>query len=267
MRLSYRLSLALAALMLMQSILGLMLQGQYRDAEWIKVTWLGNDLVTLIVAVPLLIVGIIFSARGSIRGLLLWLGMLGYGVYNYAYYMLGATLNTFFLFYVAALVLSVVTLILSLLRIDVDAVAASFRAKTPVRLVGGYYTFVGLGLASVWLIMWAAYAFAGRPTPVEPEIFKVVAALDTSIIVPPLLFGGVLLWRRNAWVYVLSAVAGILGSVYLLVLSVNSVLAIARGIAEVPPGELPEWGTLAVLTIAATLLLLANVRSERLRAR
>jgi hypothetical protein len=34
--------------------------------------------------------------------------------------------------------------------------------------------------------MWAAYAFAGRPTPIEPEAFKVVAALDLCLMGPAL---------------------------------------------------------------------------------
>lgn len=187
--------------------------------------------------------------------------MLGYAVYNYAYYLFGAALNTFFLLYVAVLALAVVTLVLSLSRLDVASVAASFRAKMRVRLIGGYFVLIGIGLAAVWLIMWAAYAFGGRPTPIEPEAFKVVAALDLVIIVPPLLLGGVLLWRRKAWGYAVAAMAGILGSVYLLVLSVKSFVAIQRGLAEAP-GELPVWGTLAMLTTAVTLLLLANAEDE-----
>src|SRR5687767_1322755 len=89
----YLFSMALAALMLVQSILGLLFQEQYRDAEWIKATWFGNDWVTLILAVPLLIVAIIMANGGSRRGQLVWLGMLGYAFYNYAYYLFGAALN------------------------------------------------------------------------------------------------------------------------------------------------------------------------------
>ena len=202
---------------------------------------------------------LLLARRGSIRGLLLWLGMLGYGAYNYAYYMLGAVLNAFFPLYVVALVLSVVTLILALSRIDVAGVAAHFRANTPVRIVGGYLVFVAVGLTFVWMVMWAAYVFAGRPTPVETEAFKLVVALDTTIMVPALAFGGVLLWRRNAWGYIVAAIAGIQGSLYLLVLTINSVVLILRGLVEAP-GELPQWGTLAVTTTAATVLLLVNVR-------
>jgi len=259
MKVLHILSAALAALMIVQSVLGLVFPGQYRDVEWIRATWFGNDWVTLVVGAPLLGASLLLARRGSIRGLLLWLGMLGYGAYNYAYYMLGAALNAFFPLYVVALVLSVVTLILALSRIDVAGVAAHFRANTPVRIVGGYLVFVAVGLTFVWMVMWAAYVFAGRPTPVETEAFKLVAALDTTIMVPALAFGGVLLWRRNAWGYIVAAIAGIQGSLYLLVLSINSVVLIIRGLAEAP-GELPQWGILAVTTTAATVLLLVNVR-------
>lgn len=73
-----------------------------------------------------------------------------------------------------------------------------------MRLIGGYLVFVAIGLAIVWLGMWGAYAFAGRPTPIDPEAFKVVAALDLSFMVPTLTVGGVLLWKRRAWGYLAS---------------------------------------------------------------
>jgi hypothetical protein len=248
--------------MLAQSLLGLLFKQQYRDEEWIAAAWFGNDWVTLLVAVPLLVGGLMCAARGSVRGLLLWLGMLGYAVYNYAYYLFGAALNVFFPLYVVPLVLSVVILILALSRVDVGHVTASFRPRTPVRIIGGYLALVGIGLALVWISMWASYVFAGRPTPVPPEAFKLVAALDLSIMVTTLGFGGILLWRRRAWGYILAAIAGIQGALYLLVLSANSVVAIHRGLAETP-GEVPMWATLAVLTTAATLWLLVNVRTHR----
>lgn len=264
MQVPYMLSAVLAALMVVQSVLGRIFPEQYRDVEWIRLTWLGNDWVTLVVGVPLLVASLLLARRGSIRGLLLWLGMLGYGAYNYAYYMLGAELNVFFPLYIMPLVLSVSTLILALSRIDVADAAASFRPKMPVRIIGGYLVFVAVGLAFVWMGVWAAYVFAGQPTPVEPEAFKLVAALDITIMVPALAFGGVLLWRRRAWGYIVAAIAGIQGSLYLLVLSTNSVVQILYGLAEAP-GELPQWGALAVTTSAVTGLLLANVRGRRAR--
>lgn len=254
----YILSGWIAALMVAQSVLGRVFRGQYRDVEWIRATWIGNDLVTLLLAAPLLILALVLVRRGSLRGLLLWLGVLGYDAYNYVYYMLGASLNVFLPLYVALLVLSVVTLILTLSRIDVAQVAAGLRARTPVRIIGGYLVFVAIGLSVVWFGMWGAYIFAGRPTPVEPQAFKLVAALDTSIIVPLMAFGGVLLWRRSAWGGIVAGMAGIQGSLYLLVLSVNSVVAILSGL-EKAPGQLPIWGSLGVATTLASAVLLRSV--------
>jgi hypothetical protein len=256
------LSAALAAVMFSQAALGILLPREYRDVEWIKTTWFGNDWATLVLAVPLLGISVMAARRGSRRGILIWLGLIAYAVYNYAYYLLGAALNAFFLLYVAAVVLAAITLILVLTRLNVADVAAGFSPRTPVRIIGGYFAFVGLSLAAVWVVMWAAYVFAGRSTPIEPGAFKLVAALDISLMAPVLTVGGALLWRRKSWGYVISAISGIQSSLYLLVLSVNSVVAVQRGLAE-PPGEVPMWGTLALLTTGFTVILLSNIRRER----
>jgi len=46
-----------------------------------------------------------------------------------------------------------------------------------------------------------------------------------------------------------------------VVLSVNSLVTIQRGIAN-PPGELPIWGMLTIVTAAIAVLMFANVRSD-----
>ncbi len=49
-----RLSTVLLALMLTQALMRLAVRAAYRDVEWIRTTWFGNDWVTLVVAAPLL---------------------------------------------------------------------------------------------------------------------------------------------------------------------------------------------------------------------
>jgi hypothetical protein len=257
-----RLTMALLFVMALQALTGLLFEAEYRDVTWIRATWFGNDWVTLAVAIPLLFIGVVRAAAGSVRGLLLWLASLGFALYNYTFYLFGAALNAFFPIYVLAVVLAAVVLILALSNIDARRVADSFRPTTPVRLIGGSIVFVGLGLASVWIAMWAAYIFAGRPTPIATEAFKLVAALDLSLMVPTLTVGGVLLWRRMPWGYVNATIAATQGALYLFVLCVSSMVAIRRGIAN-PPGELPIWGPLTLFTAAMAVLLFANVRSDR----
>jgi hypothetical protein len=258
---AYLLSSGLGVLMLVQSLTGLFMSTHYRDIDWIKATWFGNDLITLVVAGPLLLTGLIASARGSVRGLLIWLGTVGYALYNYAFYLFGAALNVFFVLYVVAVVLAAIALILAVSQIDAASVAASFRSGTPVRTVGGCLVFVAIGLAFVWIGMWGAYVFAGTRPPVEPEIFKLVAALDLTLMVPALTTGGILLWRRREWGYIIAAVATIQASLYLLVLSVNSIVAVQRGFAPAP-GELPIWAPLTILLTIVAVALLANARDD-----
>lgn len=97
--------------------------------------------------------------------------------------------------------------------------------------------------------------------PIEQEAFKVVAAIDLTLIAPTLILGGVLLWRRTHNGYILAGIAGILGSVYLLVLSVNSLIAIRRGFQEAP-GELPIWIPLLVFTTLATGFFMARIHNK-----
>jgi hypothetical protein len=209
------------------------------------------------VAVPLLVLGFERAARGSIRGLLLLVGMFAYAFYNYSYYLLGAALNVFFPLYLCAVLTSAAALIHLFSRINAHVVAAHFRPATPVHLAGAYFIAVGLVLAAVWLSLWARHVFLGEPTPIEPETFKLVAALDTVLMVPPLVIGGVLLFRRRGWGYVIACMAGVQASLYLIVLTAGAFLFVRLGPADWP-GELVVWGPLAASAAGATLWLFAN---------
>jgi hypothetical protein len=246
--------------MALQAALGLAFPGEYRDEEWIRLSWWGNDLVTLLFAAPALVASAIVSARGSRRASLVELGVVGYGVYNYAFYAYGAALNRFFILYVVAVVLSGVALIARLGRMDVSSVAARLPA-TPVRRgVAAYLGLVATGLAAVWVGSWAAYAFAGRLTPIEPGAFRLVAALDLTLMVPTMAAGGHFLWRARPWGLVISSLALVQGSLYLLVLAVNSLVAVSRGLVDAP-GEAPIWGILFALTALSAAILFAGMKN------
>ena len=125
-------------------------------------------------------------------------------------------------------------------------------------MIGGYFVFVGVSLAGVWLGMWAAYVFAGRPTPIAPEAFKLVAALDTVLMVPALAVGGVLLWRRNAWGYVIAAIAGVQELAVFACAVDQLALCSSRETSRIGPEKFRSGRSLAAATSAATALLFAH---------
>jgi hypothetical protein len=256
-----RLSWALVPLMSVASLAGLLWDGLYRDAEWARAAWFGNDLVTLFVAVPLLAVSLVLARRGSLRGELVWYAMLGYAVYNYAYYIFGARMNELFPLYVLLFVLPIVALILALGRLDAEVVAAEFSPRTSVRWISGYMAFTGVGLAVAWTAQWAQWVFAGVEPSIGEEAFTLIAALDLSLMVPFFLIGAVLLWRRRPWGYVLGAIMNLKGATYTLVLTAGSAVGAARGI-EGSAGQVPVWGVWTLVGLAATVALLAGVSGD-----
>ena len=246
-----------AGLMGIQAALGLIFGAQYRDVEWIRETWFGNDWVTLLVAAPALVFAGRFAARGSFRARVLRLGLLAYAVYNYAYYLFGAELNAFFPLYVALCVVSAVTLLMSIAAVDRRALAVTARGGL-TRAAGVYFLCVGVGLATVWLVMWADVVFLGHAPPIDTDAFKLVAALDLTMMVPILIASGGLLWFHSPHGCWFGTAAGVLASMYLVVLSVNSALAVRSGHVDAA-GEFPIWATLAVTTGAVAAVLIRQL--------
>lgn len=259
-------SAVLAGAMAVQAVTGLVFRSEYRDIDWIRTTWFGNDLVTLVAYVPLLVVALVLARRGSVRALLLWAGVVGYAVYNYAFYMIGAVLSVFFPLHVAILVLSGVALVQLLAGVDAAAVATAFSPRTPVRVIGGYLVFIVVGLVSAWTAIWAQYVFNGVKPVAGIGPFQVVASLDMTLMCTLLVFGGVNLWRRRPWGYVVAPLAGVQGALYTLVLAVNSVFVNRLNGVPVFSGEFPAWTTITGVTTIAMLVLFACVgRSDRER--
>jgi len=257
-RVATRLSWAIVAGMALQSLIGLVAPSVYRDAAWIKAAWYANDIVTLLVGVPLLAGGLLAARRGSARGELLWYAGLGYGAYNYAYYMYGARIGYVFPLIVALFVACAWALVLSVSTTDVPALAARFGSRTPTRAVAVYAGLTGIGLSVAWLAQWGAYVFAGTVPSIGEAPFRLVAAMDLGWMVPPLLVGAVLLWRRRAWGYLLTAISVTQGAAYTAVLTVSSVVGGLRGI-EGSMEQAPIWGVWTLLGAAAAVGLLLRI--------
>ena len=258
--LAWRLSWVVAALMATQSAVGVLLPSVYRDTGWVTAAWYGNDLVTLLVAVPLLAWSLYATGRGSPRAELVWFAMLGYAGYNYAYYLFGAALNAYFPLYAALFVMPVFALILALGRIDAGDVASRFAPSTPRRWIAGYMLFTGIGLAFAWTAQWAAYVFAGTVPSIGVEPFRLVAAMDLTFMVPWFVVGAVLLVRRHAWGFLVAPIIILKGATYTLVLTTTSTVAALRGVAG-SAEQIPIWGAWTLLGVLATWGLLGKLRT------
>lgn len=255
------LSAILAALAFAASAGGLLIEGLYRDNEFVRTTWLGNDAVTLFLAVPILAAALTLANRGSLRAKLVWLGALDYMLYNYAFYLFGAAFNAFFLLYAALLGLSIFALIFGLTSLDTDRVRAQFSDDIPVRWIGGYFSFVALGLSAVYLYQSIGFITTGQVpaiVTISGHPTNVVFALDLTLLIPWLAIGAVWLMKRQTWGYVIAGILSVKGPLYTLVLSANSLLTVRAGLVNT--SELPLWGTLTVLGLVAGGLLFGKMK-------
>lgn len=71
------LSWGIAGLAILVSAVGLFEPSIYRETSWVIPQNRGQDLVTLAFAVPVFVYGVIASARGSCRALLVWFSVTG----------------------------------------------------------------------------------------------------------------------------------------------------------------------------------------------
>ncbi len=258
LRVARILSILVAILATMTSLGGLLNSGLYRDNALIATAWKGNDLITLAVVIPLLTGTLIASMRGSDRGLLLWLGSLGYMLYNYIFYLYGAAFNVFFLGYVALVALSLYALILGLASVDVGRISQEFRAATPVKFVTGLMLLIPLIMGGIELQRAVEFIVTGQlPADIVQTGHPtgVVYATDLALLMPAIALAAVLLWRRRPWGYVLSAVLMVKGLTYPLALIAMSLLGTWDPMT-------PVYAFFWVLSSVALVLLLWNLRSD-----
>ncbi len=215
------LSGVLLLLMVVQAAAGLGVGDLYPEQPWAVAAFRGNDLVTLLVAAPVLAVSMFASRRDpSSASVLVWLGMLHYGVYNYAYYAFGGAFSSVFLLHVAALVASMAALLMLATSIDAGRAARGVAGGARARVVAGFTTLVGLALLTAWGGLSVRFAVTGElPQDVmPPSAVHLVYAIDLSLLAPVFVVAGVLLWRREAWGSVLAVAINASGAVYLAVL-------------------------------------------------
>ncbi len=168
---------------------------------------IGTDFVTLLIGIPLLLIGILLSRRGALRGQLLLTGALGYFLYTYGAMCFLTAFNPLFLVYVALFSLSLFGFILSMSNLDVEDITRHISSGFPRRAVASYFIIVAIFLSLAWLGLVVSPSLRWTPPPgLESAITMVIQALDLGVIVPTGLITAVLLLKKRAWGYTLSSV-------------------------------------------------------------
>jgi hypothetical protein len=198
---AYALSGLLCVLLLISSVVGLLYGGGgfYDSYPAALAGLVGQDGVTLVLGIPLLVISVWLTGRGSTSGLLVWSGALFYFAYSYYFYVIGG-FNALFLVYIAIVSTSLYGLLTLLFAIDPEELRSRFGSRAPARPIGGFF----IGISLLFALMWGGMVISSAVAGTRPdEILRSVVIIDCTVLLPLLFFGGVRLWRREAWGYVL----------------------------------------------------------------
>ena len=157
------LTVPIALLLAIAAGSGLFVRGLYRDTPYSVAQVLGQDAITLGIALPTLVMSALLTWQGSQRARLVWLGALAYTVYTYVGYAFDVRFNSLFLVYVALLGCSTYALIGGLVTTDRADIQASFNERTPVKTVSLYLAVIATLFYGLWLSDALPASLAGTP--------------------------------------------------------------------------------------------------------
>jgi hypothetical protein len=253
------LTVPIALLLAIAAGSGLFVSGLYRDNDNILAQAVGQDLVSLAVVLPTLIVSALLASRGSARAWLVWLGAMGYLVYSYVTYAFAVRFNALFLVYVALLGCSLYALIGGLAATDLAGIQAHFTPKTPVRAVSLYLAAVVV----LFYLLWLSEVVPALLTGAIPQSIvddgtptNAVQVVDMAWLLPAFAITAVMLRRKQALGYTLAG--ALLALLVLLVLAILSmaVLQVRQG----QPGTVPMLVLFSALSAASLGMLLWYVQ-------
>ncbi|QDX39357.1 hypothetical protein [Salarchaeum sp. JOR-1] len=252
-------SILIIVLSVIATGIGLFVPEFYRDAEVLLPQLYGQDLLTLLVAVPTLSVALYYAHSGSLRGYVVWLGITGYLLYTYASYAFLTAFNELYLVYVALFGLTLFTLIGGIVRLDPTVLKEAFNDH-PVRGYVAFQLLVAGLLALLWLGEVGPASLAGTRPPSIAETtlpVPVIQSLDLGVVVPSFALSAAFLWKQRAWGYVFTGVLLVKGITLGLAVLAMIVFMVQNG-QSVP---LPQIVLFALLSLSGLSLVARFIRT------
>jgi hypothetical protein len=217
-----------------------------------------NDLIALVVGLPLLVVSTLLAFRGSLRGRLLLTGTLGFFLYTYLSMSMLTAYNALFLVYVALFTLCLYAFILSMLSFDLADLPRHFSPHLPRWAIAVVLFAVGGFLFLAWMGKIVPPLLQNGTPPLENTTTLVIQALDLSLIAPLAILSGILLLKRSPWGYLLASVTVLKGLTMALAVSTMGINMALQGVPDSLAILIP-FLVLTALNLVVVVLLLQNI--------
>jgi hypothetical protein len=175
------------------------------DTSFVAALLRGTDTITLLVAVPLLLVSLFLYRRGSMRGSIFMNAMLLYFLYIGVTYTFSVIFNSMFLFYVVLFSASLFATIVAFTSFDPELLAGKLTAGVPRRGMAIFLIVAGLGTLMLWISELIGPIMNGTaPANLGAYTTMFTHGFDSAVITPATVLTGLYLLRRKALGYVLA---------------------------------------------------------------
>lgn len=258
------LTIPIAALLALAAGSGLIIDGLYRDVPSLVAQAKGQDIVSLGIVLPVLLITAALAWHGSLRARLVWLGALAYLVYTYASFAFAIQYNPLFITYIALLGCSLYALIGNLAAIDMAEVKARFTGKSPIRAASTYLAVLVIVFYGLWLSELIPALLEGKVPQsilVDGTPTNAIHVLDMAWILPAFAATSISLWHKHPLGYTLAGVA--LSYFVLMALAILS-MGLFEALAG-SPGAIPMislFGTLIAVAAGILAQYLKCLRSQ-----
>ncbi|MBN1482403.1 hypothetical protein EH223_10220 [candidate division KSB1 bacterium] len=195
-----------------------------------------QDVVTLLVAIPLLLISWIGAGKGSLKSRFVLAGTSGYFMVTFLFYTAMAMYNSLFVLYVSLLALSFFTLTLSLLSFDMAELPSFFGNRTPIKFVTGFLLFNTITIALLWLSIVVPPLLNGTiyPEAVQHYTTLIVQGLDLGLLLPTGFVAAVLFMKKRPMGYLLAPTYIIFLSILMTALTAKLVAMALQGVNVIP---------------------------------
>lgn len=259
------LTILLAISLALVSIAGAFFPESYvRDSPSMGAQGVGQDLVDLFVAVPLLLLSCYYTSKGSRMASLIYGGTLLYIMYSFIIYCFGVNFNQFFLLYCLTLSLSLYSFILLFSDLRHMQVEDWFDAA-PVKLVSVYLIVVALIFYILWLKS-IVPAIIHNEIPKEVSDYGLpvnpVHVIDLVFALPGLIIGAVLIRSRMGLGYIIASLALVFMVLLTLALAAMVIVLVLREISEDFTVAI-VFGILSLTSILFSVLLFRRIKTDR----
>jgi hypothetical protein len=248
---AYRLSIALAVATTIGAGLSFLMPGLLGGPDVMDGSVRGTGLVLTVVTVPMMIVAMMLTARGSTAGFLMWVGAVAHVLYQSVLFLFATPFNELFLAYVAMGILGIWSTVALLGGLDVVRIHAGITPGMPRRAIAIY----------VWVVV--AFNAIGWLARVVPELASDRAAflVGTGLTTNPVFINDLVLWlplmgvaawwlwRDRAWGYVVMGAMLVMWQVEGLTVAVDQWM----GATADPSSDVATKGG-AYLFVAMTLI-------------